>query len=404
MRGRPLSEKRRLGNWLESYLEFTSNTEPPLSYHRWTGLGCIAAALQRKVYMKWGMETIYPNLYIVLLGPAAQTRKSTALRIGEDILKEISIPMLGQDNSSAAVIRDIRNSTLNFKESDGTIKIQSAVASVQSELAVFLGARNTEFQAYMTDWYDCPLAWKRVTKNQGVDDITGMCFNLIGAMAPDWIPHVFSPESIGGGFTSRVIFVSEIRKEKTVADPTEFPPDMKLREDLIHDLELIHRIVGEFTLSKEAKEFYVEWYKDDDEKIQKGDFPIKDAAFHTYCGRRPTLLRKLSMVAAASGGSDRKIELADMELALKFMQEAEAKLPGTFDAVGHSSLSHQISTVFKIIQSRGIIKKSELLREVYKDITMESLDEIERTMEQTKMVRIVRETETQDSIYEWIYS
>src|SRR3990167_7035930 len=104
MHGSSSVQERKLDNWLQSYLTYVENTEPPTSFHRWTGLGCIASALQRKVYMDWGTERIFPNLYIVLLGPAAQTRKSTALRIGEDLVKSINIPMIGQDNSPEAVI------------------------------------------------------------------------------------------------------------------------------------------------------------------------------------------------------------------------------------------------------------------------------------------------------------
>lgn len=401
-RGPGYMEKRRLDNWLDSYHEFCKNTEPPLSYHRWIGLGCIASALQRKVFMTWGMERIYPNLYIVLLGPAAQTRKSTALKIGEDIVNSLQIPMLGQDNSTAAIIRDIKNSFFNWTEEDGSIKVQSAVTSFQSELAVFLGARNTELQAYMTDWYDCPSTWKRVTKHQGIDDIPGMCFCLIGAMAPDWIPHVFSPESIGGGFTSRVMFVSETKKERTIADPTLYPPDEQLKKDLIHDLEIIHRMAGEFKMAPDAKDFYVDWYEKDDAEVQRGNFPIKDTSFHTYCGRRPTLLRKLSMVIAAAAGNELLIRLEDIQLALKFMQEAEAKLPGTFDAVGRSIVSQQLAIIISLIQARGQVKKSVLLREVYKDVTQEALQEVETTLEQTKLVKIIRLTEEGDTLYEWL--
>jgi len=33
-----------------------------------------------------------------------------------------------------------------------------------------------------------------------------MCFNLIGGTAPDWIPHIFTRENIGGGLTSRIMY------------------------------------------------------------------------------------------------------------------------------------------------------------------------------------------------------
>lgn len=393
-------KERRLPDWIDTYLEYTTNTEPPTSFHRWTAIGSVASALQRRVHHDWGMERIFPNLYIVLLGPAAQTRKSTAIKIGEDMVKTLSIPMIGQDNSPEAVIREIKGSILTFHE--GTqIRTQSAVCCFASELAVFLGAQNTQFQAYLTDWYDSPQQWKRTTKHQGIDDITGMCFNLVGAMAPDWIPHVFSPESIGGGFTSRVVFVAESRKAKTVANPNKCLPSETQRANLLHDLECINTLVGPFEFMKEAEDFYEHWYTEDDARIQQGNFPVKDQAFHAYAGRRSTILRKVSMVVSASRGDSRLIGLGDIKTALKYLEEAEVKMPGTFAAVGRSANAHQVALISTLVQARGSIKKSALLRELYKDVSLEDLDKAVETLEGAQMLKVTRLTDEGDTIYEW---
>ena len=73
------------GDWISAYLKYTEETESPVSYHTWTAVSMIAGALQRKCYMQWGLETIYPNMYIVLVGSAGRSRKSLAINIGEEI-------------------------------------------------------------------------------------------------------------------------------------------------------------------------------------------------------------------------------------------------------------------------------------------------------------------------------
>src|SRR3990170_8200696 len=80
---------REAGDWLSSYLEYTDNTEPPASYHLWTGISVISGVLQRKVWMEWGHELIYPNMYVVLIGPSGRCRKGTAMNIGKGLLKTI---------------------------------------------------------------------------------------------------------------------------------------------------------------------------------------------------------------------------------------------------------------------------------------------------------------------------
>ena len=81
------------GDWISAYLKYTEETESPVSYHTWTAVSMIAGALQRKCYMQWGLETIYPNMYIILVGSAGRTRKSLAINIGEEVFKGLDLPL-----------------------------------------------------------------------------------------------------------------------------------------------------------------------------------------------------------------------------------------------------------------------------------------------------------------------
>jgi hypothetical protein len=393
---------RQCKDWIKEYLDYVQYTEPPTNYHRWVAIGCLAAALQRRVYFDWGVERIFPNLYIVLLGAAAQTRKSTALRIGEEFIRALHIPIIGQDNSKESVIRDIQKSSTSFN--DGTIiRTQSAVVCFASELAVFLGKQDTEFQAYLTDWYDSPEKWKRSTKHQGVDDISGLSFNLIGAMAPDWIPHVFTPESIGGGFTSRIMFVTEYRKAHTIANPNKYPLPNGRRDRLLADLQVIQtNITGQYTFSQEASDFYEEWYTEDDRKLQLGEYAVNDRSFHSYCGRRPTMLRKLSMCIAASRSNELVISLRDIKEALGYMEDIETRMPGTFAAVGRSSLASAQASFIHQIKIKGKLLRSEFLRTMSGDMSFEDMEAIERVLDASKYVRVTRLTEKNDTLYELI--
>lgn len=394
--------ERQCDDFIEEYMKYVENTEPPVSYHRWVAIGCISAALQRRVFFDWGMDRIFPNLYIVLLGPAAQTRKSTALRVGEELIKDLNIPIIGQENSRESIVRDIKKSVTNFN--DGTmVRMQSAVVCFASELAVFLGKQNTELQADLTDWYDSPSEWTRSTKHQGVDDISGLCFTLVGAMAPDWIPHVFAPESIGGGFTSRIMFVPEYKKAKTIANPNKYPPPNGRRDRLLADLQDINtNMLGAFTFTPDAMQFYEDWYIDDSAKIEQGEYAVSDRAFYTYCGRRPTLLRKVSMCMSASRSNEMTIELEDIQNALSLMVESESRMPGTFAAVGRSSQAAQVALFRATLEERGEMKKSAFLRLASQDMSVDDLDNIERTLEASHEIKITRLTEENDSNYKWL--
>lgn len=397
--GNVSQEERDSDNFINEYLRYVEYTEPPIAFHKWTAVGCIAAALQRKVYLKWGMEKVYPNLYIVLLGPAAQTRKSTALKIGEDLVRALDIPMIGQDNSPEAIIRNIKDAYSTFD--DGTsITSQSAMCCFASELAVFLGNQKSDLQAYLTDWWDSPQDWKRSTKHQGTDDISGLCFNLVGAMAPDWIPHVFTAESIGGGFTSRIVFVPESRKAKIITNPNKYPERLDSRDKLINDLGRIHHMSGAFEMTEEAQEFYEGWYLSDDTDMQNGVFAVPDRAFHTYCGRRSVVLRKLAMCLSAAESGSMKLEVEHLREALSMMTDVEGRMPGLFAAVGRSSHARQLSLVSTMVKARGTATRAEILATLYQDITSSDLDEVEMILDGMKYVKIIKDGGT--TIYQWV--
>jgi len=167
---------RRLNDWIKNYIQYTEYSESPLSYHTWAGVFCLASALQRKVYMQWGHTTIYPNQYIILVGPSGRARKGEAITTARSLIEELNIPLISDDNSPEAVILDMKRSTTNFTDAiSGAVRLQSAVSCFAEELAVFTGYQNSAFLAYLTQWYDSRDKWVRRTKHQGTDEIVPGC-------------------------------------------------------------------------------------------------------------------------------------------------------------------------------------------------------------------------------------
>ncbi len=48
------AEGRKLNDWIDGFMQYTENSEPPLLFRKWTAISCMAAALQRKVRIEWG--------------------------------------------------------------------------------------------------------------------------------------------------------------------------------------------------------------------------------------------------------------------------------------------------------------------------------------------------------------
>lgn len=395
--------KRRLGDWIAAYIEYTKHTEPPLSYHTWVAISTLAGALQRRVYMNWGHETIYPNQFIVLIGPSGMSRKGAAVGIGKDLAGAVKIQMTANRVTREALYKFMKDSTTAYTDkTNGRYKFQSAVTCISPELHVFLGTKNVDFLAELTDMYDSADEWRYETKHFGKDVITGVCLNLLGATAPDWLPSILPAEAVGGGFTSRVIFVVEDQKGQTVADPNKYKADLKLRESLVYDLEQIMLMAGEMIFDDRAHQAYIDWYEASEVRLRNGTQDLIDPRLGGYNSRRATHLKKLSMAISASRSNDLIITHEDISRAMTILQATEKKMPRVFTGLGKARFAEATEELLYLIAKEGRVSRSSILRRFYTKIDTFVLDSVEQVLEGMKAIRIERTKGLGDKIYIYI--
>jgi hypothetical protein len=327
--------------------------------------------------MQVGHTTLYPNNYIILVGPSANARKGEAINIAQAFAKAANISMAADTQTPESLIRDIASMREEFVDNDGVTSVQSAITAYVGELAVFTGQQNDKFLVTLTDWYDSRGVWEYKTKNQGRDEIQGMCFNLLGATAPDWISYIFTPQAIGGGFTSRCIFVCETRKRATVPDPNAHPPDLKLYDALCYDLEAIRtRVKGRYDWTPEAKTAYEAWYVASQEELDRTQVFMGDGRLAGYGGRRQSHIRKISMAMAASTRDDLIVELDDFERARLLLERTESKLGNLFAGIGHGRYVAETDKVLNYLRTHREVTRHQLLRNLYRDLDEASLKAI----------------------------
>lgn len=397
---------RELSNWLDAYLEYTDNSESPLSYHVWCGLATIAGALQRKVYLRWGIgQVIYPNLYVVLIGPSGKTRKGVALGIAKDLLKQVPGVTVAPESSSGkqTTISVMKRAGLDFVDpSDSKTKRHCSVTAFSEELSVFLGQGDIAYLSSLTDWYDSKDDWEYETISRGKDSIKGVCLNLVGGTAPDWIQSMIPHEAVGGGFTSRVIFIVEESKRKLVPEHVMTVRELELQEMLVRDLERISKMVGEFKMTRETKELYVNWYIEQNKKSELGTPAVDDPRFAGYNERRATHLRKLLLICSAARGDDPLIIPDDFHRAIDLLLGAEVNMHKTFGGFGKSRTSDATETIKNYLEKVRITTRKTVLQRFYRDVDVQSMNIVEETLRQMGCINIALVPKTQDKLYTWI--
>ena len=342
-------------------------------------------------------------MYVVLVGPSGKCRKGTAMTIGRDIIKDIGISMTSESTTREALIRDMKEALASFTDpSDGLIKFHCSLTCHSEELSVFLGQNDLSFLSNLTDWFDSRDSWTYRTKGAGTDKIQGVCFNLLGATAPDWLSSIIPEEAVGGGFTSRIIFIVEEDKGKTVPVHYVTEEEKQLGNWLKEDLARIVNMAGPFTFDEKGHKMYIDWYVQSEKEIRNNRPAIADPRFAGYCDRRATHLRKISMAMSASRGESRIITDEDFQRAVSVLKGAEINMENTFGGLGQSQYSQVTEKVLKFIMKRKEVPRSELLQLFYRDVDAQTMQIVETLLEQMKVVKVIRNPAKSEIIYKYI--
>jgi hypothetical protein len=367
---------RELSNWLDSFVQFTDNSEPPISFRLWTAISCIAAVLRRKCYLPWGSLTFFPNMYVVLVAPSGKARKGTAMGPGQKLLRDLDIKMTAEAITRESLIRELANANDSYIDHKERVIEHSSMTIFSKELTVFLGYQNHQLMSDLTDWFDCDDHWTYRTKTQGTDIVAGVWVNLIGATTPSLIQTAMSLEAIGGGLTSRMIFVYEHKRGKSVALPMLTPDDHILREKLLRDLERISMVQGEFSVDDTFIAPWVPWYEQQEENP-----PFNDNRFAGYFERRAMHCLKLAMILNVSRTDTQVITSKDFYQAKQILEKTEQKMPFAFSGVGKGA---NIDTMSQVMTEMAVVKETtfaELMNRFYYDVDKRTLTSILETLE-----------------------
>ncbi len=381
-----LNTNRELLDWLDSYVELTENTEPPIMFRLWVGISCIAAVLQRKCRIDWGSLTFYPNLYVTLVAPPGKARKGTAMKVGKKMLEDLGIKLAAESITREALVRELQeanNTEVNAKT--GVMESHSSLTIYSEELAVFLGAQNSQLIMDLTDWFDCSNQWIYRTKGQGTDNIIGVWVNLLGATTPSLLRTMLPMDAVGGGLVSRMIFVYEPRRGKIIPYPDWGEKEVKLREKLIRDLERIRNLRGGFKITEQFILNWSKWYMTQQEDCQLSN----DPNLASYVERRPAHLMKLCMILSASRSDNMIMDEIDFNRARKILEATERKMSYALRGVGKSAHSDVLTRVWTEIAMRGETTFQELITIFYNDADKRVLEQILETLQSMQVIKII---------------
>ena len=354
---------RKHKNWISAYLRYSQFSEAPEKFHFWTAVSVLAGAVRRKIWIDQKYFQWTPNFYIVFVAPPGIVSKSTTASIGMNLLKEIPEIHFGPDAVTwQSLVQSLGKSTETFLWNDLHYPM-SAVTISSSEFGTFLNPQDREMVDVLVSLWDGQIGvFEKATKTQGDDKIENPWINLIACTTPSWIAGNFPEYMIGGGFTSRTVFVYAEEKRTLVAYPKDHIPENfdRMKKDLLHDLEIIaSQIAGEVELSKAATDWGVQWYE---EHYENKPVHLDGPRFGGYLARKQTHIHKLALILMIAESSDLIIQEHHLQIAAQEVDKLELDMPKVFANIGKSELT----TLTEELRHFVFARRSVCAKETYR--------------------------------------
>lgn len=404
-----LEPKDIQNKFVKDWLAYCGNSESPTIFNMWAGLSTLAACLDRDNTLRIGRFTYFANMYIFLVGPAA-VRKSSSAALGKKLLEKYTTCKFGPtdtagkkqglltsfysqyqtksedekltdefesmmkdehvekspvaDNVASAFGASRKAKAGKTKKSHYNKNDEDPVTSrslfiFADELATLIGLNQIEMINFLTEIYYCPADYSYALAREK-RDIDFPYLNLIGCITPTSLAAHLPPQSVGQGFSSRVIMVYEGVARAKVFPAPELDKDLEIK--IGAKLVSAHDFAGNFIIQPQALKMMGEIYHNFKPNIN-------DSRFQHYEQRRLDHLIKLCMVLAA--GEDRhEVCLRDVADAQIILEATEVNMAESLGEIGLDKLTIAKQQMREMIMSSwplGIsvsVLKQNMLRDM----------------------------------------
>lgn len=357
---------RHHADWIAAYLDYSSHSEAPTHMRFWSAVSAVAGALQRKVWIDQAYFKWYPNFYVILVAPPGVVSKTTTASVALSILRRVPGARFGPDVVTwPSLVQSFAESAEMF-EVGNHWHTQCAMTLESGEFGNLLDPQDKQMVDLLVSLWDGKQGeFKKETKGSGKDKIENPWINLIACTTPSWIAGNFPEYMIGGGFTSRCVFVYADKKARRVAYPSRHvPPDLgKMADRLTEDLIQISKLAGEFRLTEEAYLWGEEWYNRFEGLISA---KLADDRFGGYIARKQTHIHKLAMVIAAARGDALWITPEHMAIADRMVTDLEDDMAMVFSKIGRTDTSYHAERLLSLIQKLGQVEYASAYQQVHR--------------------------------------
>jgi hypothetical protein len=378
----------------EKWDYYLKDLESPQIFLDYTWLCTIASTLQRRVAISGVPSShdeaqIYPNLYVIFIGPPSVGKTSAA----REAKRLMSLLDTSKEGKTVQLIKRAPDSTTlealtRFLHTHySTLEVPPEYANgvkgkiyTHSSLAFFCGdelgtliKENTnDLVVFLNQGWDCG-DFHRETKTQGVDFVKNMCITLLGAATPEWIKHSVSSRLLGEGFTARTLFIYGAKKRKLVYRIQRNEDQRKAYTELKDWIKEVAKLFGEVKIPPHVDDWLNNWYHtiwpnrvNNDKKLDH------------YYGRKKIHLLKLAMAYHFSEKLTMELDIEDCERALKMLDMTELDMDKALAGAGRNALNGVAVDIVNFLENsatKSALQK-RIIVEFFGDATVDEIMQV----------------------------
>lgn len=311
-------------DWIELFLKYTDGLPTPDIFRLWAGIGAVAGALERRVWIETARSKLYPNMYVLLVGRPGVGKSQAIQPVGE-LWKQAKDIHVAPDNlTKPALIDAIAAAGRRIIRSETEMVEYHSLAVASSEFGVLVPAHDLEFLNTLNHVYDNPASYRENRRSMGDNqiDISNPQLTIIGGTQPAYLANLLPEEAWGMGFTARLMLIYS-GETKRVSLFAKQEPRIDGYSTLVSRMKAICKLYGPLSFEPDAEVEAERW-------AEAGCPPVPEhSKLENYTSRRILHALKLSIISAVSGQRN-AVSFYDFSRARDWLLHAETQMPDIF--------------------------------------------------------------------------
>lgn len=424
---------------LDKWRHYTKDLVSPDDYLEMGFYYMIAAALQRRVWTGKAEDPLFPNLFILLVGPPGVGKGRTIGPINSFIRHHKLIPLTPEQAKLAEMTSKLQDEAaaamLQAGVSEDVTKKMPRSGNKEEALLIPVAAEATTYESLMEAACSCPrrisvppdylapngiythnsLAFcleelsslfKRKsedlckyflcafdckdytykTKTQGMSKIRKPCLNFFGGTTTSFIEEGVNDSLLSDGFFSRTICVYAEKNRFERFGGSEMTELQKMcANDILAHIERLSRVYGEVSYTPEAWALFKDYFENPAMWPHKKQF--LNRKLEHYASRKNIHAPKLAMAIHFSDNvTDMTLTLEECQKALDILERLEAGMHKALTAGGKNVKMLEWKNVLRFIKIQGEVGFNDIWNEFVDDASKEDLNGMVDFLCQTEKV------------------